>query len=220
MAIPDAYRAITLLDFNVGCAAAVAFLNPLSAQLDLLLSAGLGPFQIALASQFNASIALQASLSLTLAVGDFSIVGALKASIAALVQLQAALAASLSLGLPPITLGLGAELSATGALAAALQLQLGGLQLLIKAALAVKIPAIQAAAALAAALAVGPFFAISFSGVQLQDVSGWLSSEVAGGGLSADSENLLPTDPTYGILLFGTNPSFQASLDAIIKVPT
>lgn len=220
MAIPDAYRAISLLDFNVGAAAAVAFLNPLSAQLDALLSLGLGPFQLALAAQFNAALGLQANLSLTLAIGDFSIVGALKASISALVQLQAALAGALAFGLPPITLGLSAELAATASLAAALQIQLGGLQLLIKAALAIKIPAIQAAAALTAALAVGPFFAISFSGVTLQQSSDWLAGEVLGGGLSADSQQLLPGDQTFGVFIFGKNPSAQASFDAIIKVPT
>ena len=220
MALPDAYRAITLLDFNVGAAAAVAFLNPMAAQLDALLVLGLGPFQTALAAQFNASLALQASLALTISVGDLGIIAQLKASIAALVQLQVALAASLSLGLPAINIGLSAELGATAALAAALKVQLGGIQLLIKAALAVKVPAVRAAAALNAALAVGPFFAISFSGAQLQDVSAWLSNEVAGGGLSADSETLLPIDNTYGVLVFGTNPSFQAQFDAIIKVPT
>lgn len=220
MAIPDAYRATSLLDFNVGATAAVAFLNPMGAQLDALLSLGLGPFQASLATQFNASLALQASLALTLSLGDVSIIGQLKGAIAALIELQAGLSASLALGLPSISLGLSAELGTAGALAAALKIQLGGIQLLIKAALAVKIPAIRAAASLSAALAVGPFFAISFSGVPLQDVSGWLSSEVSGGGLSADSENLLPTDSTYGVLIFGTSPSFQAQLDAIIKVPT
>ena len=78
-----------MVDFNVGAAAAVGFLNPMGAQLDALLALGLGPFQAALAAQFNASLALQAALSLTLAAGDLDIVAQLKASIAALVQIQA-----------------------------------------------------------------------------------------------------------------------------------
>jgi hypothetical protein len=217
MAIPDAYRAITLAEFNVGAAAAVAFLNPLCAQIDALLALGLGPFQATLAAQFNAALAAQAQLALTVNLGAAA---QLAAAIAALVQLQVALSVSLSLGIPPISIGLSAELSATVALGAALKIQLGGLQLLIKAALAVKIPAIQAAAMLNASLPVGPFFAISFSNVQLQNVSSWLSSEVLSGGLSADSQVLLPTDPTYGVLVFGKNPSFQAQFGAIISVPT
>ena len=220
MSIPDAYRATSLLDFNVGAAAAVAFLNPLAAQLDGLIALGLGPYQTSLNTQFNASIAAQASLSLTLALGDFSIVGALKSSIAALVQLQAALSSSLAFGLPSISLGLSAELGAAASLAAALKVQLGAVQLLIKAALAVKLPAITAAADLTASLNAGPFFAISFSNVTLQQASNWLSAEVGGGGLSADSQTLLPADVTGGVFIFATDPSFQASFDAIIKVPT
>lgn len=213
MGLPDAYRAIDLLDFNVGAAAAVALLNPLGAQIDALLALGLGPFQALLAAQFNAALAATASLSLT--IGDP--LAALTLAIAAVAQLQAALTAALAL--PPIQLSLSAELTASAALALTLQGQLGGLQLLIKAALAIKIPAIQAAAALGASLNAGPFFAISFSDVQLQQVSSWLSGEVGSGGLNADSTTLLPTDITYGVLIFGSLPSAQAAFSAIISVP-
>ena len=222
MALPDAYRAIDLLDFNVGAAAAVALLNPLAAQLDALLALGLGPFQTLLAAQFNAALAAQASLSLSISIGDIGIIGALKASIAALAQLQAALAGALALGLPPIQLSLGAELSASAALAATLQLQLGGLQLLIKAALAIKIPAIEAAASLGLALSVGPFFAISFSDTTVSAVSSWLAGEVSSGQLysAVDSVAMNVGDPTFGVLIFGTDPSFQGAFSAIIHVPT
>jgi hypothetical protein len=220
MPIPEAYRAISLFDFNVGAAAAVAFLNPLAAQIDGLISLGLGPFQVSLAAQFNAALAASATLALTISIGDLSLLATLKASIAALAQLSAALSASLAFGLPPISLGLSAELSATAALAAALKVQLGGLNILIKAALAVKIPAIRAAASLTAALGAGPFFAISFNNVTLQQATDWLSNEVAGGGLNADAQTLLPGDQTFGVFIFGTSPSFQASFDAIIHVPT
>lgn len=220
MAVPDAYRAISLIEFNVGAAAAVGFLNPLGAQLDALLALGLGPFQVTLAAQFNAALAAQASISLTVGLGQFAITAQFKAAISALAQLQAALSASLALGLPPVQFGLNANLAATAALAATLQAQLGGLQLLIKAAIAVKVPAIRTAASLNAALAAGPFFAISFSGETLQDTVSWLSAEVANGGLSADSHVLRPADQTYGIFLFGSVPSFSGALAAIISVPT
>jgi len=222
MPVPDTYRAISLLDFNVGAAAAVGFLNPLGAQLDALLALGLGPFQASLAAQFNAALAAQASLALTLSIGDFGLIASLKGAIAALAALQAALAGALALGLPPIQLGLSAELTVTAALAATLKIQLGGLQLLIKAALAVKIPALQLAAALNASLGAGPFFAVQFGINQpatLQEVSDWLAAEVAGGGLAADSQTLAPGSQTYGVLIFGTNLALTGSFGAIISVP-
>ncbi len=217
MAMPDAYRAITLLEFNPGVVAAVAFLNPLAAQIDLLIALGLGPFQLSLAAQFNAMLALQAQLSLNIGLGTAGLLETLKATLQAVITIQAAIAVSLSLGLPPISISLSAELSASVALAGALKLQLGGLQLLIKAALAIKIPAL--AFALGLNLNAGPFFAISFSGVTLQNAANWLSAEVAGGGLSADSQYLAPTDQVFGVFIFGAVPSIQAAFNAIIAVP-
>jgi len=220
VALPDAYRAISLLEFNVGAAASVALLNPLAAQLDAMIALGLGPFQLSLSAQFNAALAASASLALTLSVGDFALIANLKAAISALAQLQAALAASLALGLPPVSLGLSAQLTLTASLAATLQVRLGAIQLLIKAALRVKIPAVKLAAQLSASLAVGPFFAVSFSGTTLSDVSSWLASEVVGGGLNADSHTLPSAQPdVFGVLLFGPNPSFSTSFSAIISVP-
>lgn len=215
MAIPDAYRAVSLGEFNVGAAAAVGLLNPLAAQIDGLIALGLGPFQASLNTQFNAALAAQMQLSI---IGVNDTLAALKASIAAVVSLQASLQAALALGLPPISLG--AEIGAQGALALTLKAQLAGLQGLIRAALAAKVPAIQGASALGGALSAGPFFAVSFSGVQLQAVSSWLASEVAAGGLSADSQVLASNEQTFGVLVFGTNPSFQAAFGAIIAVPT
>jgi hypothetical protein len=222
MAVPEAYRAISLIEFNVGAAASVALLNPLSAQLDALLALGLGPFQASLAAQFNAAVAAQATLALTISVGDVGIIASLKGAIAALAQLQAALAGALALGLPPIQLGLTAELSATAALAASLKVQLGGLQLLIRAALAIKIPAIQAAASLTAALGVGPFYVISFSGTTVGAVSSWLASQAPQ--LQSPVDTGVPPLPfsqpdVFGVLIFGPTPSAKASFDAIISVP-
>lgn len=222
MALPDAYRAIKLLDFNIGAASAVAFLNPMGAQIDALIALGLGPFGLSLGAQFNAALAAQASLSLSLSIGDVGLLASLKASIAALAALQAALAASLALGLPPIQLSLGLELSATAALAASLSLQLGSIQLLIKAALAIKIPAIKAAARLSASLNVGPFVCVSFSGTTVRNVSTFLAGEVATGQLYAAADGIsLDVDQgdVFGVLLFGPEPSAKGSFDAIIAVP-
>jgi hypothetical protein len=222
MALPDAYRAINLIDFNVAAAASVALLNPLAAQLDLMISLGLGPFQAALSAQLAAAVQASAALSLSFSIGDFSLVAQLQGLISALATLQAALAASLSLGLPPISLSIGAELTATLALAAALKLELSGIQLLIQAALRLTIPAIKLAASLTAALNVGPFYAISFSGTTLDGVSSWLSNELSSaGGLDADGNFLARNQPdVFGVLLIGPDPSFSASFNAIISVPT
>lgn len=222
MALPDAYRAITLLDFNVGAAAAVGLLNPMGAQLDALIGIALGPFTALLAAQFNAALAAQASLSLNISLGPMAAMAQLQAAVRALAQLIATFTAALALGFPPIQFSANANLSASLALAATLQAQLGGLKLLIQAALAVKIPAIKAAAGFAAALAVGPFFAISFSGTTVRSVSNWLAGEVASGQLYSTTDHVsLPVDQpdVYGVLIFGGNPSFRSQFGAIISVP-
>ena len=96
----------SLITFNVGLAAAVPVLGLLGAQIDALLSIGLGPFMAEISASFNASIALQATLNLQISGGA---VFALQAAISALAQLQAALSAALTL--PAISLSLSAELS-------------------------------------------------------------------------------------------------------------
>ena len=216
MAVPDQYRALDLGGFNPGVSGANALLTPLCAQLDSLISAGIGPFQRSLGNQFNAALSAQAQLGLELVNGN--IFDVIKQALAALAQLQAALA--LSLGAPPPELSVSTSLSSTAALVGALKIQLAAIKQLIKAALAVKAPALSLSAVLTDALGQGPFIAVSFSSVQLQAVSSWLSSEVSGGGLSADGTTIGSTDPTFGVLIFGKDSSTKAALDAIISVPS
>lgn len=198
-----------LIDFNVGLAAAVGFINPLSAQLDALLAGGLGPFQADIAANLNASLAAQATL--TLQVSDP--LASLKLAIAAVAQLQAALTAALAF--PPVTLSVSAELVSSIALAGALSAKLGLIKALIQAALSVKLGAVKAAADLTAHLNAGPAFAFSFSGDTLGN-TGTLIQGLFASGLSQGGNTILPSEVVTGVVLLTKVPSVSASLSAII----
>jgi hypothetical protein len=145
MATPvDHIGTLDLGDFNFGLTGALGVINPLAAQLDAAVSLGLGPLQADLAAALDASLGVQAQLSLTVSnpLADIA------AAIAALVELQASLQASLALP----TISINADLSAQASISAALSARLGGLQLLLDAIIAVKIPAVKLLGDLQAAL--------------------------------------------------------------------
>jgi hypothetical protein len=208
---PDPPVAGTLLDFNASLAAALSFLNLLNAQLDGLLSLALGPFQALLAAQLNASLAAQASL--TLQVSDP--LAAIRALLQALAQLQASLAAALAL--PTLDISIGAELTASIALAAALQVQLGLIDVLIKAALSIKLPAVKLAAQLNAALQAGPFFAFGFDADTAAEAGTKLDQLIGQGGLVDPTypSQIDPTDPVVGLVFVTNVPSLKADLQLI-----
>jgi len=196
-----------LIDMNAGLAAAVGFLYPLGAQIDALISLGIGPFQADLAIQFDASLSAQATLSLQ--VGNP--LAALQLAIAAVAQLQAALQAALAL--PPLTLSIGAELGASAALAGALAAKLGGLQVVIEAALAVKIPAMRLASELTARLSAGPAFLISFSGDTLANVGSAVQTDFSAGITDPGPPNSIsPGDPVTGIIMLTKDPTAAANI--------
>lgn len=219
----------SLLNFNAGLGAAVAAIFPLgisfgglAAQIDALLSIGLGPFMAELSLQFNASLAAQATL--TLQIGDPTL--ALQLALSALAQLQAALAAALQF--PPITLSLSAELTAAVALGAALAARLGLIKLAIEVALKIKIAGLKLllgtldlAADLQAKLAVGPAWAFSFEdggGEDLQAIGSQLQALFAAG-VGTGGDKIEPTDNNvYGVVLMTKVPVVQAALSAIITV--
>lgn len=247
----------TLADFNVGLTAAIGLIYPLTAalnldasllgtlnltltglaaQLDILLSVGLGPFMAELSAQFNASLVAQATL--TLQIGDP--LAALKLALSLVGQLQAALTAALSL--PPINIGLSAELSASVALAAALSARLGLLSVTIEAAIKVKLAALKlvaqviaqiqaiinlvlstlnAVAALEAELTAGPFFAMDFDtggSATLQSIGAEIAAKFALGLDDGGGNTLGPLDGAYGLIFVTGAPSAKASLDVIISV--
>jgi hypothetical protein len=215
MSTQDAFKGLSLVDFNVGAAGAVLLINPLAAQLDALLTVGLGLYQSDVLARLNAALAAQASLSL--AISPFTIGAQLNASLAAMAQLRAALA--LGLGLPNIALS--ANLSIT----AALKIELGAIRALIQAALAVKLPAVTVAASLSAALSAGPFYVLTFSESALSAVGSHINAKAQAGfsgaeaGLSSPAQDILPTDQVFGILIVCKDPALMASFGAIISVP-
>lgn len=219
MALPDSFKALKLVDFNVGAAAAVAVLNPLALQVEALLTAGLGSYQADVLARLNAALAAQARLSLSLTMSPEEILARLKASILAMAQLQAALALALDLPVP------GIRLSANAAILAALKVELGGIQALIKAALEVKIPAMALGARLGAALGAGPFYVLSFSETPLAAAGSYIGAKAVAGfsaaeaGLSDPSQDILPEAEVFGVLVVCKNPQLAAAFGAIISVP-
>lgn len=209
-----ALRIGTLGDFNVALVAAAGLVVPLSAQLDALLAAGLGPFQAELQAQFNAALAAQATLALEIT----DPLAALKAALAALAQLQAALSAALTL--PPINLSLSAELGATAALIGALSARLGLLRVAIEAALRIKLGALQAVAGIQANLSVGPIIAIAITGESWAANASKLASLLNGGtvdGYSIPGHNPAET-AAGGVLLLTGDASAANALGAIIDI--
>ena len=172
MALPDAYRALSLADFNVGAAGAVAFLNPLAAQVDALIAGGLGPFQTALWGAAQPPLAIQASLGLDISNGSANALDAIRQALASLSQLLAALSSILG-GFPPPELSLTAQLGAASSLATTLKTQLSFCPGTYSSSLSGQ-RACGLAAQLAPALADGPYFAVSFSDASTAQVlHGW-----------------------------------------------
>lgn len=201
----------TLGSFNVGLAAAVGFLAPLGIQIDALIALGLGPFQLDLSARLNAALAAQASLAISIG----NPLASLQILLAAVANLQAALQGALSLSLS-LNVSVSLNLSLMAALSGSLAIQLGGLQLAIRLALQIKIPALRAAAELAASMNAGPAFAFTYTGAL-----GSVGSEIAAlyaAGLVDGSNVIDPTDDVYGVTLLSSIPSVQAALQAIIQV--
>lgn len=210
----DAVASATLGDFNIGLAVAVGLVVPLSAQIDVLLSVGLGPFKADLSLQFNASLAAQATLSLQVD----NPLAALQLALNALGQLQAALQAALSL--PAVTLSISAELSAQAALAGALSARLGVLSLAISAAIKLKLAALEAAADLQASLTAGPVVAVAFSGEDFGTNGAKIAALFTGA--SVDGHTIpgitSSTPMAGGVVLATSSVSAAAAIGVIISV--
>jgi hypothetical protein len=204
----------TVGEVNFGLAAAVGFLNPLGAQLDAFLAATLGPLTADLQAQYSAT--LQAQASIALSIGDpFA---ALTLALAAVGQLQAAIQAALAF--PPITIAASGQLSATAALAGALQLKLGLLDAAISAMIAIKIPALQAAANLGAQLSAGPIVLMEVDALTLAAAGAEIQTAFStgvGGSVLPPGDEILPGDgPVTAFILVTKNPVAAAALSAVL----
>jgi len=205
--------ALTLGDINVAAKAALLLLNPLSAQLDGLLSFALGPLMADLAVNYNAALA--ASATFTLQIGDP--LANLKLLLAAVAQLQAALQAALILQLPSVELS--AELTASLALVGALSVRLGLLNALIKAAINIKLGALKFAADLDAKLSAGPVVIFDFTNETLSDAGNHIQGLFTGPGIGpVGPSHIAPGDSCLlGIVMVTKDLSAKLALDVIIK---
>jgi hypothetical protein len=218
MAEVDEVAGGTLGAINVGALALNTTLPALSAQIDALIALGLGPAKLDLAASLNATVAAQAELQVT--IGDP--LATLKAALAAVIQLQASLSASLSLGLPPIELSATAQLSASAALAVSLQARLGVIEGLIRAALAVTIPAIHLSDGLGSALGVGPAIVLAFDGISdgtnMAAIGALLQTKLAAP-VTFGGDTINPGDPVSGVVIITkASPVFAALAQLIAGI--
>jgi len=203
--------ALPIGGINLAASAAVGLVGPLFAEIDAALfgTFGLGSLSADISLQFQA--ALDAEVTLGLQISDPF------ASIEALANLLA----SLSISLPTVSLEVGAALSANAALAAALGLRMGGITALIEAVLAVKLPAVEFFAGLAASLSAGPVFLLSFENGALSGGLAGAGAQIAANfsaGLVSGPSPIAPGEPVFGVVLLTKEPSVFASLGAVLKV--
>lgn len=203
----------TLGEINIGLAIGIGLMNPLLLQIDLFLTGqfGLGPFLADIQVQFNAAI----SATLQLSIGISNPLAALEALLRAFASLQASLAIALAFPLPTISIQASAQLSAIASLSAALSLKIGGIKALLAAGLAVKIPALQFVAQMAATLSAGPAHLLAFTGDSLATAGAQIQSQFAAG-LGPD-DPINPTEAVSGILIVTKDPAVFAALGVILK---
>lgn len=207
-------------DVNVGAAAAIALLNPLAAQLDLAIAYFLGPLQLELELALKLAIDLQVSLSLGISL---SLAAQLDLAVSLVASLSAAIAAGAGVGLG---ISFAAEVGVAVELGIALGIRIGLLNVLLEAMLAIKIPAMRAAAEFAAALS-GPDVAILiWNGTNPGDP---LTLSQAGASIKTKFDAGLslgpitgpqPGDNTLGVVIVGSAPSLGASFGLMFADPT
>ncbi len=184
----------------------VLIIPPLLAQFDLTLTGqfGLGALLADISAQLNAAISVQVNI-----LQISNPFAAIQAQLQALLMVQASLTAALTLGLPSVSASFTASLSANLAISTELGLQIGGIQLLIQAGLAIKIPIID----LLASLSVGPvdILTIGFTGTDTLASSGAGYAALASTGIGT----LLPTDQVFGVIILTKVPAASVVMQAV-----
>ncbi len=180
----------------------VLIIPPLLAQFDLTLTGqfGLGALLADISAQLNAAISVQVNI-----LQISNPFAAIQAQLQALLMVQASLTAALALGLPSVSASFTASLSVNPELG----LQIGGIQLLIQAGLAIKIPIID----LLASLSVGPvdILTIGFTGTDTLASSGAGYAALASTGIGT----LLPTDQVFGVIILTKVPAASVVMQAV-----
>lgn len=191
---------------NLTAGAVVSLLPPLIAQFDAALfgTLGLGALEADLSFQLNAAIQANISLSNPLA--------AILASLNGLAQVGAQLQAMISLGLPAINLNASVNISANVAFMGLISAKLGGLQLLISAALQVKLPILD----LLASLDIGASCVLASFGFVTPDTLSSAGTSI-NGYFQTGIEGILPGDQVYGVLILTKSPSASVSLSGMIR---
>jgi len=183
---------LNLIDVNPSAAMAIGFINPLGAQLDLALTGklGLGKLHADLTGQLNAAL----NVGINFAGPTLALTG--------IAQLQAQLA------LPSVSVSVGAN----AALIADLELQIGGLEAMIAAALAVKLPAINFAGQLAAKLKLGPVTVLAWADATKAEVFGWANEAL-------DSLNTSSGPPpnSFGVMIATASPDAWAGIQFLLN---
>lgn len=201
------YTSGSLIDVNIGGALALGIINPLNAQIDFALwgSLGIGSIYADLDAQLQA--ALTASFDIGLNISNPYL--GFQLALAGIAQLQGQISAALAGALPVISLDATGQLAANAALIANLELRLGGLKVILDGVLAVKLPSIQFAAELAAALSAGPVSVVAWEGEVTSDVVNHIDTMMTG---------WFGVNPTYGILIVTTATVAWDGIKYILKV--
>ena len=197
---------LPLGSINITAGAVVSILPPILASFDTMLfgTLGLGALEADLSFQLNAVIQSTVKLANPL--------DAIIASIQGLVQVSAQLNAMLSLGLPAINTNASVNISANAGLMGLLAAKLGGLQLLISAALSAKQPIVD----LLAGLNIGASCVLASFGFTTPDT-------LASAGNSINSyfqtgfEGILPSNQVYGVIIMTKSPSASVALSGMIR---
>jgi hypothetical protein len=204
---------MTLGEVNLAAAAAVSFMVPLSAQLDLAIFGqfGLGAIQADLSAQFNSALALNATLSLSIS----NPIASFQSALASLGQLTAALQAALAAGIPTMGAEITASLSSSAAITAALGAKVTGISSLVEAALQVKFGAGQFVGELQANLGAGSVDVLTF-GFDAPMPAAQVGIEA--GAVFQALPGILPTDPVSGVMIVTKNPAAAAAIATLFKV--
>ena len=195
---------------NVGLFAAFGLLGALLANLDFMLygSIGIGALHANFSLQLQAS--LQASLELGLNISNPFIGFSIALSAIATLQVEIALALS---GQITFSLDVSFQLSANVSLQASLMAQLGGLELVLQAAIALKIPVVEFMARLN--LSAGPLLVASWTDMRLDQAASQVQLDAANG-MSYGPITINAWEPTYGVVILTKSPAAWASLQAIL----
>lgn len=205
--------AFPLGGINIAASGSAALLGPVLGELDLLLFGqfGIGPLSADTAFQFNASVTAGVQLVIQFS-NPFETI---QRTLAALAQVSASLTASLGLSIPNVAIA--GLISGNIALQASLGIKLGGIQAQIAAALAVKLPAVDFLAGLAANLALGPVVVGSWGYADSPTALATTGADISAR-FSAGLPGIAPGEPVYGVLLVTKVPSASVGISSTLLV--